>query len=126
MTRIAPTQDTRQRRPRARDKDYKGWIAQLSCAICGRKPVEVAHVRYSDARYLKENPGMQQKPDDFWTLPLCPEHHRLGTNAQHNRVEQHWWRMWKIEPLTLCLILRHRCYPDTLLAKRVLEEWRGV
>ena len=113
------------------DPGYKGWIATLPCVICARTPVEVAHLRFGDPLYRKDNPGMQAKPDDIWCLPLCPEHPRLGSNAQHSGNERHWWRCWfgpksARDPHALCLILRHLCHPDALAAERVLEQWRSV
>ncbi len=131
MSCITPTPALRQRQPRVVDREYKQWIAGLPCVICARKPVEVAHLRYADSLFLKNNPGMQQKPDDLWCLPLCPEHHRLGNNAQHSGNERHWWRTWlgsyshsPLDPHALCLVLRYRCYPDVMTAERVLGRWR--
>ncbi len=133
MSCITPATTLRQRQPRVVDSGYKGWIAGLPCAICAGTPVEVAHLRYADALYLKEQPGMQAKPDDIWTLPLCPKHHRLGSNAQHSGNERLWWRAYsgpyshsERDPHALCLILRHLCHPDTLAAERVLEQWRSA
>lgn len=133
MSRVLTNATLRQRQPRVLDSGYKGWIATLPCVICATVPVEVAHLRYADALYLKEQPGMQAKPSDIWCLPLCPEHHRLGSNAQHSGNERQWWQcqFWSDrsnprDPHALCLILRHRCYPDALAAERVLEQWRSV
>lgn len=137
MTRIVPTTGPRHRQPRKVDKDHKGYIASLSCAVCGTRPVEVAHVRFADALYLKDNPGASAKPDDLWCLPLCPEHHRLGRHAQHQQNERAFWMVFLNEtarpgpafsrdPHALCLVLKYRCSPDVAAGERVLEQWRSV
>jgi hypothetical protein len=128
MTRLAPS-PVRQKQPREVDGSYKAWIARLPCVICAREPVEVAHVRFADARYGKTEPGMAAKPDDVWTLPLCPGCHRLEPHAQHGEDEREWWdsyeEMHGINALALCLVLRYRAYPDEAVGRAVLAEWRG-
>ncbi len=133
MSSIAPLQPPQPRQPRVIDRQYKAWIARLPCVRCGDWPVEVAHVRYGDALFGKPNPGMQVKPDDLWTLPLCAEHHRIGSEAQHNENERHWWQGCfgpfdadARNALTLCLLLRYCCYPDEERARGLLHEWRAA
>ncbi|MBU0801420.1 MAG: hypothetical protein KKA05_10535 [Alphaproteobacteria bacterium] len=70
----------RQRDPRQIDRDYKGWIAGLRCVACAYNfvttyGVHVAHIRMSDAAAGWRNTGMQEKPHDRRTAPLCPKHH---------------------------------------------------
>jgi hypothetical protein len=138
MPRIAPQAAPSQRQPRVVDEDHKGFISKLGCVICGTRPVEVAHIRYSSALYRKENPGAGAKPSDLWVLPLCPEHHRLGKGAQHHGNEREWWdrlqahrgrravnSTTRTSPLALCMILKYRCSPDVAAAERVLEQWRA-
>ncbi len=131
MSQVTSPYGLRQRQPRVTDRKYKGWIAQLPCVICATVPVEVAHLRYADVLYLKDNPGMGAKPSDLWTLPLCAHHHRLGKNAQHSGNERNWWRCRlgresPRDPHALCLILRFICHPDVSTGERVLSEWRNV
>ena len=55
-------------------KDYMGLIAQMPCALCGDRPVQVHHIR--------EGQGMAQRASDFLTIPLCPSCH-VGPSGFH-------------------------------------------
>ena len=48
----------------------------------------------SSAEYAKVNAR-----DDKWALPLCPGHHRLNPDAQHNSGEAEWWSRQSVDPL---------------------------
>lgn len=129
-------QPVRQKMPREVSKDYKGFIAALSCVICGAGP-EVAHVRFGRTcprcegrgwiediglegvfrvkcvdchgakyRYGKRPTGAGEKPSDWWTLPLCPQHHRLGPDCQHSMNEAEFWQKHGIDALHLCTRLQ--------------------
>jgi hypothetical protein len=90
-----------------RDKERKahfGFIASLPCVICGKWPVEVAHIRYSDAAHEKLNPGLGRK-EDTWVVPLCADCHRNGPDAQHKSNEREWWERHGIDPLPLATAL---------------------
>jgi len=39
---------------------------------------------------------------DSWTVPLCPQHHRLGPDAQHTMREEVFWSNHGIEVLDIC------------------------
>lgn len=91
---------------RHHDRNHLDFIRGLSCVICGsHRAVEACHVRFSDASYAKGNPGIGTKPSDAWTVPMCAEHHRLGTDAQHNSNEKAWWEHHRIDPLMVALKL---------------------
>ncbi len=96
-----------QRQPRAKSPAYLQFIRTLPCAVshlggCSGR-VEAAHVRFSDAKAGKTNPGMQAKPDDRpWSVPLCHGHHNGGPKAQHAAGERSWWDAAGIDVLTLC------------------------
>ena len=49
---------------------WKNAVAEMGCIICG-EPAELHHPR--------EGVGMGQRASDFLVIPLCPLHHRLGT-----------------------------------------------
>lgn len=118
-----------QRQPRKHDKPYLAWIRRLPCVCQGRGicagPVEAAHLRFSDAGAGRLNPGLQQKPDDRLTTPLCqyrssapwpPSHcptfatkHRsrlalaevtvsVAVPAQHGGAERGFWRIVDLDP----------------------------
>jgi hypothetical protein len=92
----------KKKRPRAHDKDHLDFIRGLPCLCCGKRPVEAAHVRYADWRYGKREVGGAEKPDDKWTVPLCPEDHR----AQHDRGDERtWWAEKGIDPLLIATLL---------------------
>ena len=79
--------------------DFIRKIRQCPCVICGQQ-AEAAHVRMSSAKYGKTNGR-----DDKWVVPLCPGHHRLNPDAQHNSGEQDWWDARGIDPLDVALRL---------------------
>lgn len=107
--RVEPAKDGKQRQPRLRDKLYLGWVSQLPCVACLRetgavvRPVHVAHVRFSDAAAGWKNPGLQCKPGDDRTTPLCPDHH---IRDQHAGEERAFWERLGIWPPDLCADLR--------------------
>lgn len=78
---------------------YLDRIRALPCLCCGRAPSEAAHIRYSDFKAGKVNPGMGTKgtDDDRWCVPLCRECHR-GRKGQHTRGERQWWEDKGIDP----------------------------
>jgi len=99
----------RQRQPVKRDKarkEYMAWIAQLPCVVDGREPVEVAHIRMGDVELGKRPTGTGEKPDDYWTVPLCAGCHRLDNDAQHRRGEREWWEARNINPVKVALHLQ--------------------
>lgn len=86
--------DAGQRQPRERDNAYLAWCRRQCCVVgaitgwtCDGR-LDPAHIRYSDARAGKTNPGAGAKPDDKWCLPVCRTHHA----AQHAYGdERKWW-----------------------------------
>lgn len=108
--------DLRQREARERDPAYMGWIAKLPCVAClattGQltRGVHVAHLRASSLEHGKRQTGMQEKPSDAWTTPLCPPHH-VGDKtkvafSQHSMGELDFWSRVGIDPFLLCLALK--------------------
>ena len=96
-----------QRKPRKRDKEHLAAVSLLPCAVpgCGREPVHVAHIRYADANEGASLCGKGQKPDDWRVLPLCPEHHMHGPQAQHSMNEKMFWASHCIAPYALARAL---------------------
>lgn len=77
-------------------------VRQLPCAVC-LNPIETeaAHVRFSDARIGKTNPG-GKKPDDKFTVPLCSRHHR----EQHQMGDERaFWDKYNRDPILLALAI---------------------
>lgn len=81
-----------------RDKAHLAFVRKLGCIICGR-PAEAAHIRYGDIASGKPHTPAQRRPGDNYALPLCPEHHRTGPDAQHNGNERDWWKRRGIDPI---------------------------
>ena len=117
----------RQRRPRVRDAKHLALIRRLPCLVCFRNPPnEAAHVRYGEPDRGKPMTGVAEKPDDKWTLPLCGEHHRWGSNAQHKSGERQWWADRGIDPIIVCEAL-YACKTqediDATFLKLSLKMW---
>lgn len=101
ITRTAPEQ----RQPRLREPLYLAFIRRLPCAVADPDcagPIEAAHLRFSEARFGRVNSGMQAKPDDRWTVPLCRHHHQ---HDQHKRNERVFWESRGIDAGQFCLDL---------------------
>jgi len=92
----------RQRDPRKHDDRHLAFIRQLPCLVCmDNTSTEAAHIRFSDERAAKINPGVGQKPHDHWTVPLCGRHHR----EQHTMNEEKFWGTEGIDPLFVAMAL---------------------
>lgn len=87
---------------RRHNEKHLAFIRTLPCICCGdNTATQAAHVRYSDARIAKTNPGVGQKPDDCFTLPLCQVCH----SAQHRMNEPSYWARKNIDPVLVSLRL---------------------
>lgn len=82
-------------------------IRQLPCILSGR-PAESAHISYGDLKHDKPHNAMGIKADDFYTVPLAPELHRLATGSQHDCGEREWWEQFGIDPVEVALRLWDR------------------
>jgi len=103
---VKQSQARDKRQPREHDKPYLAFVRRQPCMICGTtRAVEAAHVRcgYPEAGW--RSTGMQEKPNDRRTLPLCADHHREGPKAQHRAGERQWWAAHGIYPPDACAAL---------------------
>lgn len=91
----------KKKRPRERNLTHLKWVSTLPCVVCGKRPVQVAHIRSAYPQFGKRQTGLQEKPDDSWVTPLCVEHHE----KQHGANEMFFWRRWKIDPFIVALAL---------------------
>jgi hypothetical protein len=91
-----------QRRPRVTDETYLAYIRELPCLLCGKTPVDAAHVRMAEPRLHKRQTGMGERPDDRWALPLC----RACHERQHAGGERMFWEIRDVNPFAACLVLR--------------------
>lgn len=90
------------RQPRIEDGKHLAFIRQCPCLVClDNTATEACHIRFTDRRAAKDNPGVGQKPHDFWTVPLCGKHHR----EQHSMNEERFWDGAMIDPLFVAMAL---------------------
>lgn len=89
------------RRPREHDKDHLKFVSGLPCLLTGKRPVDVAHIRYSDERYGKRETGKSEKPHDKYVVPLCRAKH----DEQHAMNEREFWAKHRIDPVQVALAL---------------------
>ena len=95
----------RQRQPRQHDNKRLEFIRSLPCCICkDDTTTEAAHIRTGSLAHGKNPTGMQEKPSDKWTVPLCGRHHR----EQHTMNEMEFWKKYQIDPFMLAMRLRER------------------
>ena len=75
---------------RKRDKAHRQFVASKPCLVCGRRPADAHHLRFTQPR------AMGRKVSDEFTVPLCRTHHR----RLHLRADEvAWWQEVKIDPL---------------------------
>lgn len=83
-------------RGRVRDNLYLAYLRRQPCCAgplmedpCDGR-TDPAHIRFSDHKVGRQNPGVGRKSDDRWCLPLCRKHHE----AQHAYGnERKWWEV---------------------------------
>lgn len=90
-----------QRQPRERDPGYLAFLRRLPC-IAGllgdgdcEGATQAAHLRFSDHKQGRTNPGLQSKPSDRHATPLCAGHH---LRDQHAGEERAFWNRLGIDP----------------------------
>jgi hypothetical protein len=73
---------TRQPDPK-RNPGHLAWIRTLPCAVkgCCSKAIVPAHVR------VETGGGTALKPADWWTVPLCNDHHREQHRIGHSAFD---------------------------------------
>ncbi|MES2030891.1 MAG: hypothetical protein V4477_17050 [Pseudomonadota bacterium] len=98
--------ELRQRDPRQEDPKHLAYVRTQPCCLpfC-RREAEPAHLRMENLSIGKEMTGKGEKPHDRYTVPLCPYHHRLGVDCQHNSNEREWWEMRGINPWAIAASL---------------------
>lgn len=103
--------------PRVHDGAHLEFIRSLPCISCFNDiETQAAHLRSDNRMYGKTGTGMQQKPDDRWTLPLCGRCH----DVQHKGNEKNFWANLGVNPHVLALSL-HAASGDFELAQDVIS-----
>jgi len=87
---------------RVRDREHIKRVAQQPCLICGRRPADAHHLRFT------QNRAMARKASDEFTIPLCRGHHR---EAHRSVDEVAWWRNVGIDPTVTARSLWLKSHP---------------
>jgi hypothetical protein len=87
---------------RIRDRDHIRYIMKQPCLICGRRPSDPHHLRFSQSRALA------RKVSDEFTVPLCRTHHR---EIHRCGDEGSWWQNSTIDPLAAARTLWLETHP---------------
>ena len=77
---------------RLRNRDHLRYVATQACLICGRRPSDAHHLKFTQPRAL----GL--KVSDEFTVPLCRGHHRELHSAGD---EQRWWAERNIDAVSI-------------------------
>lgn len=109
---------------RAHAEEHLKWIRTLPCLVSGKRPVHAAHIKYPDQRFAKRSVGIGEKSDDRWTVPLHPDFHTDGPDAQHNANEKAWWEAKGIDPILVASAL-WGCSGDDEAAEEILKAARN-
>ena len=75
---------------RHRSKEHLRFVATHACLVCGRKPSDPHHLRFTQPRALG------RKVSDEFAVPLCRGHHRALHRSGNERV---WWQTAGIDPI---------------------------
>lgn len=90
------------RSPRRKAPDHLDFIRSLPCCVClNEERSEAAHIRFAWPRVDKRETGLGEKPDDMWSVPLCPKDHR----EQHSGSEISFWAKQHMSPILTALAL---------------------
>lgn len=98
--------ELRQRDPRQEDAKHLAFIRTQPCCLpfC-RREAEPAHLRMGNLSIGKDPAGKGEKSHDKFTVPLCPYHHRIGVDCQHNNNEKEWWERTGLNPWAIAASL---------------------
>jgi hypothetical protein len=103
---------------RVRDREHVRYVTQQSCLICGRRPADAHHLRFTQSRALS------RKVSDEFTVPLCRGHHR---GVHHSGDEGGWWTKAGINPTVAARALWLETHPlPTVTDKTCIEDPTAV
>jgi hypothetical protein len=87
---------------RIRDRDHVKSVAKQPCLVCGRRPADAHHLRFTQSRALA------RKVSDEFTVPLCRGHHR---EVHGYGDEAAWWVSTGIDPSAAARALWLKSHP---------------
>ena len=110
---------------RVDNPNHRAWICTLPSVISGEYGCECAHINYRDKRFGKPERGKGTRASDRFVLPLTPDEHRTGPQAQHKTGhERQWWEAQGIDATTLADDL-WRVSGDTEAAIEIINHARN-
>jgi ERF superfamily len=101
---------------RIRDRSHVRFVTQQPCLICGRRPADPHHLRFTQQRALG------RKVSDEFTVPLCRGHHREAHRAGD---EAAWWKNAGIDPTVSARALWLVTHPLPTTADQMGSESSG-
>ena len=87
---------------RVRDREHVKSVAKEPCLVCGRRPADAHHLRFTQSRALS------RKVSDEFTVPLCRGHHR---EVHRSGDEAAWWSKAGIDPTITARALWMETHP---------------
>jgi ERF superfamily protein len=87
---------------RIRDREHVKSVAKQACLICGRRPADAHHLRFT------QPPALGRKVSDEFTVPLCRGHHREVHRCGDETV---WWNRAGIDPTVAARALWLKTHP---------------
>jgi hypothetical protein len=87
---------------RLRDRNHIRHVIKQACLICGRRPSDPHHLRFTQSRALG------RKVSDEFTVPLCRAHHR---EIHRCSDEASWWQNIGTDPLAAARTLWLETHP---------------
>ena len=98
---------------RVRDRDHVRFVTKQPCLICGRRPADPHHLRFTQQRALG------RKVSDEFTVPLCRGHHR---EAHRSGDEAAWWKEAGVDPTITARALWLETHPLPTTADQMRSE----
>jgi ERF superfamily len=95
---------------RVRDRDHVRFVTKQPCLICGRRPADPHHLRFTQQRALG------RKVSDEFTVPLCRGHHREAHRAGD---EAAWWKNAGVDPTVTARALWLKTHPLPTTADQI-------
>jgi hypothetical protein len=87
---------------RIRDREHVRHVAKQPCLVCGRRPSDPHHLRFTQSRALG------RKVSDEFVVPLCRGHHR---EVHRCGDETAWWQKTGIDPAAAARALWLKTHP---------------
>lgn len=94
------------------DKEHLNSVAELGCAVCGHRLVEIHHVTTGS--------GMGRKNPDSMAIPLCLKHHR-GMEGLHHLGTHAWEEKFGTQEYHLSEVYRKLGKDIPVIASKIVK-----